>query len=69
MGKNCFYKISRYLHFVDNEMVSEEQKKDRVRKLHPWLTLLCDNFAFVSNSEEHHSIDMRLWLLLKADQY
>ena len=30
MGRNRFYKISQYLHFVDNEMVSEEQKKDLV---------------------------------------
>ncbi|XP_064601159.1 piggyBac transposable element-derived protein 3-like [Liolophura sinensis] len=58
MSRNRFYKIAAYLHFVDNEAVTEDQRKqDRVWKLRPWLTSLRDNFGTVSSSEEHQCID------------
>lgn len=37
MSRNRFNLLLSVIHFVDNEMASEEVKKDRLRKLRPFL--------------------------------
>ena len=57
MSRNRFYKIQALLHFVDNNLVTDEQKNNnRIWKLRPWIDSLRGNFNSVSN-DEHQSID------------
>ena len=57
MSRNRFYKIQALLHFVDNNLVTDEPKNNnRIWKLRPWIDSLRGNFNSVSN-DEHQSID------------
>ena len=51
MGRNRFQKLHSFLHFVDNNLISDTEKADRVWKLRPWLDALCGNFRKVSSPE------------------
>ena len=55
-SRNRFEKLMRSIHFVDNLNISEEEKKDRVWKLRPWLSCLRGQFLLVS-PEEYQSVD------------
>ena len=56
MSRNRFRLIHRSLHFVDNNIASDEDKLDRVWKLRPWITKLNLNFSVIS-CEEFQSVD------------
>ena len=55
-SRNCCEKLMRSIHFVDNLNISEEEKKDRVWKLRPWLSCLRGQFLLVS-PEEYQAVD------------
>ena len=56
MSCNRFCLIHRSLHFVDNNIASDEDKFDRVWKLLLWITKLNLNFSVIS-CEEFQSVD------------
>jgi hypothetical protein len=56
MSRNRFRLIHRTLHFVDNNMTSDEDKLDHVWKLWPWIQKLQANFSIVS-CDEFQSVD------------
>lgn len=56
MSRNRFTLLLRSLHFVDNMAVTEEEKKDRVWKLRPFLTAFRDRCLLLT-PDEHSSID------------
>ncbi|XP_028394533.1 piggyBac transposable element-derived protein 3-like [Dendronephthya gigantea] len=56
MGRTRFQKLLTLLHFVNNNQVTDEEKKDKLWKLRPWLDKLRTNFLTVTPSE-HQSVD------------
>lgn len=56
MSRNRFTKLMRSLHVVDNLGVTEEQKKDKLWKLRPWLSKLHENFQAIEQ-EEWNAVD------------
>ena len=56
MPRNRFQQLLNLLHFVDNTRVSDEDKKDKLWKIRPWLTGIRENCLKVT-PEEHCSID------------
>ena len=56
MPQNRFQQLLNLLHFVDNTRVSDEDKKDKLWKIRPWLTGMRENCLKVT-PEEHCSID------------
>ena len=57
LSRNRFETILRNIHFVDNLVISEDdKKKNRLWKLHPWISTLRENFLMVT-PEEYHAVD------------
>ena len=56
MSRARFQQIQTCLHFANNVLVTDDQKKDRVWKLRPWIYNLKTNFQLVSGSEQQ-SVD------------
>jgi hypothetical protein len=56
MSRNRFQLLVSLLHFVDNEAVSEESKKDRIWKVRPFLDMFRAQCLKIT-PEEHQSID------------
>ena len=56
MSRNRFRLIHGSLHFVDNNIASDEDQLDRVWKLRPWITKLNLNFSVIS-CDEFQSVD------------
>ncbi|XP_049269151.1 piggyBac transposable element-derived protein 3-like isoform X2 [Rhipicephalus sanguineus] len=47
MSRNRFEKITRHLHFFDNEAANDKVKEDKCWKVRPWLTSLRSNMIAV----------------------
>ena len=56
MSRYHFYIIRSSLHFVSNNLITDEQKEDRVWKLRQWIKALRNKFNVVS-SDEFQSIN------------
>ena len=56
MSRAKFQQIQTRLHFANNELVTDDQKKDRAWKHRPWIENLRTNFQSVSRSEQQ-SVD------------
>lgn len=56
MSRNRFQLLLRMIHFVDNLAVSDEDKKDRVWKLRPFLEMFCKQ-CLQFTPDQHQSID------------
>jgi len=56
MSWNRFQLLLRSIHFVDNFCISDDQKKDKLWKIRPWLDKLRQNCQAVV-PEEHNSVD------------
>lgn len=54
---NRFEEIQRYLHFVDNENILDDDKQNRFWKLKPIIDSLHDSFHKGQENEEHLAID------------
>jgi len=58
MSRNRFYSIQSTIHFVDNNLATEDEKTaDRIWKLRPWIESIRKNFVAVSNDNENQSVD------------
>lgn len=56
MSRNRFQLLLRSIHFVDNFCISDDQTKDKLWKIRPWLDKLRQNCQAVV-PEEHNSVD------------
>jgi hypothetical protein len=56
ISRNRFEKIATMIHFVNNLTVTEEQKKDKVWKIRPWIEKLRNSFLSIP-PEENHAVD------------
>jgi len=56
ISRNRFQLLLRSIHFVDNFCISDDQKKDKLWKIRPWLDKLQQNCQAVV-PEEHNSVD------------
>ena len=56
LSRNRFLKLVTLLHFVDNNAITDEEKKDRLWKLRPWLDAMRQNFLQIP-PKECQSID------------
>lgn len=56
MSRPRFEKLVTVLHFEDNNMVPDEQKKDKLWKIRKWLDALRQKFLAIP-AEESHSVD------------
>ena len=56
MPRDRFLKLLTVLHFVDNNTITEEEKKDKLWKLRPWFDALRQNFMLIP-PEECQSVD------------
>uniref|UniRef100_A0A667Z5P7 PiggyBac transposable element-derived protein domain-containing protein n=1 Tax=Myripristis murdjan TaxID=586833 RepID=A0A667Z5P7_9TELE len=56
MSRDRFLKLLTLIHFQDNFSVSEDEKKDKLWKLRPWLEKLRQRFLHVP-PEECHAVD------------
>ncbi|XP_067950260.1 piggyBac transposable element-derived protein 3-like [Watersipora subatra] len=56
MPRNRFQQLTTQLHFVNNSSLLDEQKKDKLWKIRPWLDSLRDQCLKVT-AEERNSID------------
>ncbi|XP_064631655.1 piggyBac transposable element-derived protein 3-like [Lineus longissimus] len=59
MGRNRFSYLLTVLHFVDNNAVTDDQKKDKIWKIRPWIDEFRDHCRTVV-PEEHNSIDEQM---------
>ncbi|XP_033823196.1 piggyBac transposable element-derived protein 2-like [Periophthalmus magnuspinnatus] len=59
MSRNRFQNIIAHLHFVDNMVVTEEDKTDKLWKIRPWLTMFRNNCLKLV-PEEYNSIDEQM---------
>lgn len=51
MPRDRFLKLLTVLHFVDNNTITEEEKKDKLWKLRPWFDALRQNFMLIPPKE------------------
>ncbi|XP_046864364.1 piggyBac transposable element-derived protein 3-like [Xenia sp. Carnegie-2017] len=56
MSRNQFQLLLRMLHFVNNLLVSDNDKRDKLWKIRPWLEKMRENCLKLI-PEEHNSID------------
>lgn len=56
MSRNRFQLLLTNFHFVNNVLISLEDKKDKLWKIRPWLTMMRDNCLKIV-PEEHCSVD------------
>ncbi|XP_075739139.1 LOW QUALITY PROTEIN: piggyBac transposable element-derived protein 3 [Rhipicephalus microplus] len=56
MPRNRFLKLMACLHVVDNMQVPEQEKKDKVWKLRPWIVALQRNLEHIEQ-EEYNAVD------------
>lgn len=56
MSRNRFQPLLTNFHFVNNLLISLEDKKDKLWKIRPWLTMMRDNCLKIV-PEEHCSVD------------
>ena len=59
ISKNRFFDIQRYLHFVDNSSLSPHTSPDydKLGKIRPVITILCERFRTIYNLHREVSID------------
>ena len=58
MSRARFQQIQTCLHFANNELVTDDQKKDRVWKLRPWIENVRTNIQSVSGSEQQSVVEI-----------
>uniref|UniRef100_A0A3B3SQF8 PiggyBac transposable element-derived protein domain-containing protein n=1 Tax=Paramormyrops kingsleyae TaxID=1676925 RepID=A0A3B3SQF8_9TELE len=56
MSRERFLKLLTVIHFQDNLSVSDDQKKDKLWKIRPWLETLRQQFLLIP-PEEFHAVD------------
>ncbi|KAJ8348384.1 hypothetical protein SKAU_G00269730 [Synaphobranchus kaupii] len=56
MPRNRFQSLLSTIHFANNLTVSDEQKKDKLWKIRPWLDAFRENCLQIV-PEEHNSVD------------
>ena len=56
MSRDRFYILRRFLHFENNLDATDDQKKDKLWKLRPWLSHLASAFSSVA-LEENLAVD------------
>lgn len=56
MSRNRFLKLMQCMHVVNNMESTEEAKKDKLWKIHPWISLLQHNLKSIAQ-EEFNAVD------------
>lgn len=51
MTRNRFQKLASHLHFIDNTLVTDETKKDKLWKLRPWLDGITNSLKHLPQEE------------------
>lgn len=56
ISRNRFEKIATMIHFINNMSVTDDQKKDKLWKVRPWIEQLRNRFLEIP-PEENHAVD------------
>lgn len=60
ISRNRFEKIATMIHFINNMSVTDDQKKDKLLKVRPWIEQLRNRFLEIPPEENHTVDDIRV---------